>query len=121
MVLTLPDFVAIASGAPSFEKDVRPILKAHCFHCHGEDGEFKGELDVRGQRFLLKGGNFGPAFVAGKPAESHLLEVLKSGEMPKEKPKLFGFNAKTLTYKRNGAPQSLIQNDQARIVSELLA
>ncbi len=34
---------------------------------------------------------------------------------------LFGLEAKELTYKRNGTPQSLIQNDQARIVSELLA
>lgn len=34
---------------------------------------------------------------------------------------LFGLDAKTLTYKRNGTPQSLIQNDQAKIVSELLA
>jgi hypothetical protein len=88
VVLSLLSFVAVASGAPSFEKDVRPILKAHCFHCHGEDGEMKGGLDVRLQRFLLKGGKSGPALIAGKPAESHLLEVLKSGEMPKEKPKL---------------------------------
>ena len=88
MVMALTGAVAVASGAPSFEKDVRPILKAHCFHCHGEDGELKGGLDVRLQRFLLKGGKSGPALVAGKPAESHLLEVLKSGEMPKEKPKL---------------------------------
>ncbi|MEQ1842907.1 MAG: DUF1501 domain-containing protein, partial [Verrucomicrobiales bacterium] len=34
---------------------------------------------------------------------------------------LFGLDPKTLTYKRNGTPQSLIQNDQARIVKELLA
>jgi hypothetical protein len=34
---------------------------------------------------------------------------------------LFGLEAKTLTYKRNGTPQSLIQNDEAKIVSELLA
>jgi hypothetical protein len=86
--MALTGSVAVASGAPSFEKDVRPILKAHCFHCHGEDGEMKGGLDVRLQRFLLKGGKSGSALVAGKPAESHLLEVLKSGEMPKEKPKL---------------------------------
>lgn len=77
-----------ATAAPVFEKDVRPILKAHCFHCHGEDGEKKADLDVRLARFLVKGGKSGPALVAGKPAESHLLEVLKSGEMPKEKPKL---------------------------------
>ena len=34
---------------------------------------------------------------------------------------LFGLEAKELTYKRNGTPQSLIQNDEAKIVSELLA
>ncbi len=73
---------------PLFEKDVRPILKAHCFHCHGEEGETKGGLDVRLKRFLLKGGESGAAIIAGKPAESHLLELLKSGEMPKEKSKL---------------------------------
>ncbi len=78
----------LAVESPVFEKDVRPILKAHCFHCHGEDGEMKGGLDVRLARFLAKGGDSGPSIVAGKPAESHLLEVLKSGEMPKEKPKL---------------------------------
>jgi cytochrome c553 len=30
-----------AAAALTFEKDVRPILKAHCFHCHGEEGETK--------------------------------------------------------------------------------
>ncbi|MCB1204217.1 MAG: PSD1 domain-containing protein [Verrucomicrobiae bacterium] len=75
-------------SAPVFEKDVRPILKAHCFHCHGEDGEKKGDLDVRLTRFLLKGGESGPALVPGKPAGSHLLELIKNGEMPKEKAKL---------------------------------
>jgi hypothetical protein len=83
-------FPALAMGAdaPSFEKDVRPILKAHCFHCHGEDGETKGGLDLRLARFIVRGGDSGPALVAGRPGESHLLEVLKSGEMPKEKAKL---------------------------------
>ena len=73
------------AGERTFEKDIRPILKAQCFHCHGEDGEMKGELDVRLARFILKGGESGPAVVAGKPHESHLLELVKSGEMPKGK------------------------------------
>ncbi|HEY1048996.1 MAG TPA: c-type cytochrome domain-containing protein, partial [Prosthecobacter sp.] len=78
-----------AVAAPlTFEKDVRPILKAHCFHCHGEEGEMKGGLDVRLARFILKGGKSGPAVVAGKTAESHLLELVKDGEMPKGKAKL---------------------------------
>ncbi len=81
-------FAHQAWAVPTFEKDVRPILKAHCFHCHGEEGETKGGLDVRLARFLLKGGKHGPAVIAGDAAKSHLLELVKSGEMPKEKGKL---------------------------------
>jgi mono/diheme cytochrome c family protein len=82
---------AAAGGAAedlTFEKDVRPILKAHCFHCHGEEGETKGGLDVRLRRYLEKGGESGPAIVAGDVAKSHLLELVKAGEMPKQKPRL---------------------------------
>ncbi len=80
--------VGATAATPVFEKDVRPILKEHCFHCHGEGGETKGGLDVRLSRFLQEGGDSGPAVVAGDAAKSHLLEMLKSGEMPKEKPRL---------------------------------
>lgn len=77
-----------AAETPTFEKDVRPILKAHCFHCHGEENVTKGGLDVRLARFIAKGGESGPAIVAGDPAKSHLLELVKKGEMPKGKGKL---------------------------------
>lgn len=79
---------APAAVALSFEKDIRPILKAHCFHCHGEDDHVKGGLDVRLKRFLEKGGDSGPAVVPGKPHESLLLDSVKSGEMPKADKKL---------------------------------
>jgi mono/diheme cytochrome c family protein len=77
-----------ASGQLTFEKHIRPILKAQCFHCHGEEGETKGGLDVRLTRYLLKGGKSGAAIVPGKAAESHLLELVKAGDMPKGKAKL---------------------------------
>ncbi len=71
-----------------FERDVRPILKTHCFHCHGEAGETKGGLDVRLVRFIQKGGDSGAVLVPGDAAKSHLLTQLKEGEMPKGKAKL---------------------------------
>ncbi len=79
---------SLADEPLTFEKHVRPILKAQCFHCHGEDGETKGGLDVRLARFIQKGGESGPAILPGNAAGSHLLELVKKGEMPKGKARL---------------------------------
>ncbi len=68
---------------PVFERDIRPIFKAHCFHCHGEEEKPKGGVDLRQRRLLLNRSESGPVLVPGKPGQSHLLSVLKSGEMPK--------------------------------------
>jgi len=68
----------------SFERDIRPMFKAACSHCHGEEEELSGGLDVRLRRFLVTGGDSGAAIVAGKPEESYLLDRVKSGEMPPE-------------------------------------
>lgn len=65
-----------------FEKEIRPILKAHCFHCHGEDGVIEGELDLRLRRLIASGGESGPAIEAGNPQSSLLLEKILDGEMP---------------------------------------
>ncbi|MDI1314847.1 PSD1 and planctomycete cytochrome C domain-containing protein [Prosthecobacter sp.] len=96
---------AWAAAAPvMFEKDVRPILKTHCFQCHGEEGEMKGGLDVRLARFILKGGKDGPVIVPGKVAESHLIDLIKKGEMPKGKTKLSEHDIATLeTWVAQGA------------------
>ena len=65
-----------------FERDVRPILKTHCFQCHGEEDKREGGLDSRLVRQLLAGGESGPAIVAGKPNESLLWSRIESEEMP---------------------------------------
>jgi mono/diheme cytochrome c family protein len=65
-----------------FERDVRPILKAHCFHCHGEEPELAGGLDLRLVRSMRAGGDSGPAIEAGQPDDSLLLARIVSGEMP---------------------------------------
>ncbi|MDA0807651.1 MAG: DUF1553 domain-containing protein [Planctomycetota bacterium] len=66
----------------TYEQDIRPIFRAHCFDCHGATTELKGGLDLRLVRFLKNGGESGPSISVGKPDESYLLERLRSGEMP---------------------------------------
>ena len=71
-----------------FEKDVRPILKAYCFMCHGEANEREGGLDLRLARLAQQGGDSGPAVLAGKHKESLLVERIRSKEMPPSKKKV---------------------------------
>src|SRR5689334_16990855 len=75
-------------SSPTFEKDVRPILKAHCFECHGEGEKLKGGLDLRLRRSMLKGGDDGPVLVPGKPDKSEIFKMVQSGDMPKREKKL---------------------------------
>ena len=74
----------LAAGVLSYEKDVRPILKAHCFHCHGEEEELGGGLDLRLKHFMLTGGDSGPAIVESQPDQSLLVDYLTTGLMPPE-------------------------------------
>ena len=71
-----------ASETLTFEKNIRPILKAHCFHCHGEGGLTEASLDVRLRRWIVAGGDSGGAVQPGEPDESLLLQRVASGEMP---------------------------------------
>ncbi len=79
---------AALEGPIVFETHVRPIFKAHCFHCHGEAGDVQGGLDVRLVRLLSKGGESGPAFTAGDHKKSFLFERIESQEMPPGEKKL---------------------------------
>ena len=79
-----------------FENDVRPILKAHCFQCHGEGGKREGDLDVRLRRFLIEGGESGAVLVPGEPDDSYFLERIRNGEMPPGDTKLSAADIRVL-------------------------
>ncbi len=81
--LTCSAMTSIASEPELvFERDVRPILKTHCFHCHGEEDKREAGLDARLARQLIEGGESGAAIVAGKAKESLLWQRIETGEMP---------------------------------------
>ena len=74
-----------AERVVTFERDVRPILKTHCTHCHGEEEKPKGGVDLRLRRFMDKALDAGKhVMVPGKPGESELVRLVRSGEMPEQ-------------------------------------
>ena len=73
----------------TFEKDVRPILKEHCFRCHGEGEKLKGGVDFRLRRFMEKLSKDGDRImVPGKPDESEMVSQIREGDMPPKSKKL---------------------------------
>lgn len=92
------------SGEVSFEHDVRPLLKAHCLECHGEGEETEGGLDLRLRRFIVEGGESGPALQPGDHEASSLWERTSSGDMPPGDRKLTKDELHTIeTWIRTGA------------------
>ena len=76
-----------ASSMTSYEEHVRPILKTHCFHCHGEEEIKKAGVDLRLHRLIMAGGKAGAIIVPGGRKGSLMYELVASGEMPEEEGK----------------------------------
>ncbi|MGD9646108.1 MAG: PSD1 and planctomycete cytochrome C domain-containing protein [Pirellulales bacterium] len=72
----------------TYEEHIRPILKAHCFHCHGAEGPAKGGLDLRLRHLIEKGGDSGSALKPGSREESLVYLRPHAGEMPPTDAKL---------------------------------
>ena len=83
-------------AAAHFAKQVRPLLAAKCWACHGDDAkQLKGELDLKSRVSAMNGGTSSqPAIVPGKPERSPLfLAVTRKSDdwsamPPKENDKL---------------------------------
>ncbi len=84
--------LAAAADAPaevSYLRDIRPVMRRYCWGCHS-GGDPKGGLDVSTVSTMKQGGESGPLFVIGKPAESLILEMTAGAEpsMPPKAPHL---------------------------------
>jgi mono/diheme cytochrome c family protein len=70
-----------AAGARvSYEKDVKPLLAARCYACHG-NGTRLGGLALDSREALLTGGQTHPDVVPGNSARSYLIQLV-SGAVP---------------------------------------
>ena len=79
------------SRTVNFGKDIAPILDASCVKCHGR-GRDKGDFQIDSRETLLRGGDSGPAVIAGDSAASLLIELVAGFDpdnvMPKKGTKL---------------------------------
>lgn len=90
LLMEVPDS---AAADVSFVRDVFPILERRCLQCHGgerKEGGLRIEegLDMRTHRGLMLGSTWGTVVEPGDPVASYLLELVLSGEMPDEGPRL---------------------------------
>lgn len=59
-----------------FETSIRPLLTEHCSKCHGTQKQWGG-LRLDSREALLRGGDTGPAIVAGNPQDSLLIRAVR--------------------------------------------
>lgn len=81
-----------------YRQDVEPIFRANCYRCHGGMNR-KGQYSMQTSAALVRGGKHGVAVVAGDPAASLLVRLIRHepaatgitpepGPMPDKKKKI---------------------------------
>lgn len=79
IVAAVPVAARAQPAAVDYERDVRPILAANCFGCHGPRQAQSGlRLDLR--QNALRGGDYGVVIVPGKASESKLIKRVTGSE-----------------------------------------
>ena len=77
----------VPAGDVSFANDVMPIIQSRCINCHGGDRIEEGLVFFTCED-VMAGSDNGPVIVPGDVANSLLVELVASKEMPKRGPKL---------------------------------
>lgn len=67
----------------SFSQSVAPVLSKRCLACHNAKTA-KGRYNMETFAGIVKGGESGPAAIAGKSGESSLHTLIADGSMPKD-------------------------------------
>ena len=68
-------------GEPSYVRDVRPILDSNCTSCH-QPASKQSDLDLTTYARFQAGGKRGPAFVAGSPEQSLVIQFITASLKP---------------------------------------
>src|SRR5258708_10661672 len=70
-----------AAEPVSFSRQIRPLLEASCWKCHGAAMQLS-RFDLRTRESALKGGEHGPWIGAGNAGESRLFRLVAGSEKP---------------------------------------
>jgi mono/diheme cytochrome c family protein len=68
---------AVAAGGPDAHAAATALILARCGECHGADAQ-ESNLRLNSRGAILRGGDFGPAAVAGKAEASELIRRVKT-------------------------------------------
>jgi len=74
------------AAAPTFARDVMPVLGRYCEDCHGAKHQHGG-LQLDSYADLMRGGDSGPVVVPGDPAASLLIAKIERRDRPPMPPK----------------------------------
>jgi WD40 repeat protein len=74
--------IATLAAAPSFVRDIKPVLQKQCQGCH-QPASKSSDLDLTTFAGFAKGGRRGPAYKAGAPAESLVVKYINGDQQPR--------------------------------------
>jgi hypothetical protein len=87
--------------AVSFAENVLPIFESRCVQCHGES-RISGGLRLDSYQAATAASESGPSIVPGDAAQSLLVDLIVSGDMPRRGPTLTPVEIQTITDWVNG-------------------
>src|SRR5438309_6899367 len=88
----------LGADAPSYVRDVRPILDKNCTSCH-QPASKQSDLDLTTYAGFRAGGKRGPAFVPGSPGDSLVIQFITAAlepAMPFGQPRLDANDVSTI-------------------------
>lgn len=89
----------------NFEDHILPIFEQHCAECHGVDEPEEG-LVLTNYKDTMAGSFYGAVIKPGDPDNSYLVELVKTGQMPKQGPDLTAAEVETIVaWIKAGAPE----------------
>lgn len=94
----LPVLDPAAASKVSYRREVAPILRRHCWSCHNP-ADAQGGLDLTAVATFAAGGQKGVSWIAGKPDQSLVVQMLtgaKKPAMPYKEPPLSAAKIHTL-------------------------